>query len=71
MNICKRFKIGARLLLCGFIFNFLETWYFGWNIKPQSNGEMICDYISGFLMILGYLAIVWSQVKGSRYYDND
>lgn len=38
MKIGQGYKIGASLLLNGFIFNFLETWYFGWNISPMKNG---------------------------------
>ena len=66
MKIEQRFKVGARLLIGGFIFNFLETWYFGWNLRPQSISEMICDYIGGFLMLLGFLAVTWCQIEGKK-----
>lgn len=72
MKLVQRYKIGARLLISGFVFNFFETWYFGWNLRPQSVSEMICDYIGGFLMILGFLAIAWCQIeKRQKYYGND
>ncbi len=41
------------------MFNFIETWYFGWNLKPQSPAEMMCDYIANVAMVSGMLIIVY------------
>lgn len=50
---------GYALVIAGFVFNFLETWYFGWNWKPSCRLEMICDYAASAAMIAGMMIILW------------
>jgi vacuolar-type H+-ATPase subunit I/STV1 len=49
--------IGWILLFIGFLFNVLETWYFGWNLKPQSVPEAYCDGLSDLILFLGLVYI--------------
>lgn len=58
------YKFGSFLVVIGFVFNFLETWYFGWNLKPQSPAEMVCDYIAAFVMLIGIISIARCFVRG-------
>ena len=50
----------AAIIAAGFIFNIIETAYFGWNTKPSCTEEMICDYIASALILGGtiWLAIL-------------
>ncbi|WP_333594136.1 hypothetical protein [Anaerospora hongkongensis] len=56
------YKFGSFLVLIGFVFNFLETWYFGWNQKPQSPAEMVCDYIAIGFFLIGVLIVTYVSV---------
>ena len=58
----KVFRHGAEIFWAGFIFNLLETWYFGWNLKPQSPQEMMCDYLSAGLMVAGLTLEVYATM---------
>lgn len=42
----------ALLALC---VNFLETWWFGWNLHPQSSAEMVWGYISLAILIFAWI----------------
>lgn len=65
----KSFKISVVLIAIGFFFNLIETAYFGWNIKPQSPEEMICDYIAIGLMGAGKIGVAYSiMVLGEALY---
>ncbi|HMM20609.1 MAG TPA: hypothetical protein PKA10_07700 [Selenomonadales bacterium] len=52
--------------MIGFIFNFGETWYFGWNLKPQSPEEMVCDYIARGLMLIGWLIVLYVAISPQK-----
>ena len=52
-----RFIFGAGLLVSGFVFNFAETWYFGWNPIAKSTPEILCDYVASAMMLAGLLII--------------
>jgi hypothetical protein len=54
-----------KYIICGLIFGFIETAYFGWNLYPHSHAESICDIIAMSLVAIGYANI--SYDKG--YYD--
>ena len=54
------FKWGVILFYAGAIFNFLETWYFGWNRKPLTPEEMICDWVAFCVMLGGVFMVVKS-----------
>lgn len=58
----KSFKISVVLIIIGFFFNLAETAYFGWNVKPQSPEEMICDYIAIGLIGAGWIGICHSVI---------
>lgn len=50
-----RFIVGAVLILGGIFFNFAETAYFGWNLKPSCPAEIKCDYVSQVMIVSGML----------------
>ena len=37
----------VSIIAAGFIFNIIETAWFGWNLRPSCPQEMICDTICG------------------------
>lgn len=62
-----RFKVGATALIAGILFNFIETWYFGWNLKPSCPAEAVCDYIAGVAMVSGMLIVTYCNLfKGEE-----
>ena len=64
MSASETYRHGAELFWAGFIFNMLETWYFGWNLKASCPEEMMCDYLSAGLMVAGIMIQVYSaQIK--------
>ena len=54
-----KLSLGVRLLGFGLIFSLIESFWFGrfstmgFNLKPQSSGELVCDYVALFIMICG------------------
>ncbi len=50
-------NIGWLLILAAIIWMIIETWYFGWNLKPLSKEERVCDCIYSFLFIYGILLV--------------
>ena len=54
----KKYK-GFTIFVSGLAFNLIESLYFGigtvrgFNITPINTGELICDYISLAIIILG------------------
>lgn len=60
VNKGKIFRHGAEFFWAGFVFNVIETWHFGWNLKPQSPSEMLCDYIALGMMVAGIFAVVYA-----------
>jgi len=63
MNIMDIFSTGSALLVGGFVFNIAETWYFGWNLRPQSIAEMVCDYISTGTLLVGIIMVSYAIIK--------
>jgi len=61
----KRFRRGRmnNLMKLGIIFWILETAYFGWNWRPQSQTETICDYIAFGVFLIGYFFVARKEVK--------
>lgn len=41
------------ITLFAFAFWIAETWYFGWNMKPQTGQEALCDAIVVVLFVWG------------------
>lgn len=60
------FVMGWIHIFVSVIFNFAETWYFGWNLAPQSPAEMVCDYISILLFFMGLLFLSMAALKELR-----
>ena len=54
MEAIDRYTIGAILFWGGLLLWVAETWYFGWNLTPQSRAEVIMDVLSS-AMVLGGL----------------
>lgn len=48
-------KEGGTILIYSLIFNVLETAYFGWNMEAMSRQEEICDVISTFGFLTGFV----------------
>lgn len=48
------------LTLLAIVFSFAETWYFGWNFRPASTAEKICDYISLMILGLAFISLLMS-----------
>ena len=53
-------RIMFAIFTFGFVFNFLETWYFGWNWKASCPAESFCNSVSSVLIIIG--------LAGQMYY---
>lgn len=51
VNVRWRFRINWPRFWTGFIWGLYETAYFGWNLTPHSDAELLCDGL-GFLMLV-------------------
>lgn len=51
MNFVKNWII----FYLAIVFGLIETAYFGWNMFPHSNAEIICDGISILICALAFL----------------
>jgi hypothetical protein len=47
--------MNGRIFLIGVFFGIAETAYFGWNMFPASDAEVICD---GIAMLITSIALV-------------
>jgi len=56
-------KLGLVLIMVGFVFNFIETGYFGWNYYPSCPAETICDYIAYTFMLGGVILFIWRLIS--------
>lgn len=54
------FWTGASLIILGFVFQIGETWYFGWNLRPESMEEAWCDMVAAAMRYAGILAITYA-----------
>ncbi|TGE35904.1 hypothetical protein E4K67_22570 [Desulfosporosinus fructosivorans] len=61
MNYLKK---GLLIILVAFVFNVLETWFFGWNLRAQSAAEGFADMIAGLGILVG-MAFILGHVIGS------
>ncbi len=56
-----------KLLIFAMIFNFFSTWYFGWNMHPQSDWEHASDHFVIMIAILGFAQmIIKHEIKKHR-----
>lgn len=44
-----------NVIFLALMFSLFETAYFGWNLTPQSDAEMICDGISLLIFALAFV----------------
>ena len=51
-------KIGTYLVLLSLVFNIIETAYFGFNARPMSRPEEICDTVSQLMFNFGFTWMV-------------
>ena len=50
-----------NILIIAFIINFFSTWYFGWNMYPQSDLEHSSDHLCFMLATIGFAQIMWRK----------
>ncbi len=50
-----------KLLIFAMIFNFFSTWYFGWNMHPQSEWEHASDHFVMMIATLGFAEIIFKM----------
>lgn len=46
------------ILIFVFVFNFFSTWYFGWNMHPESQWEHASDHFCMILIAMGFAQII-------------
>lgn len=52
---------GFSLIVISYLFNIIETAYFGWNMEAQSVAEKFCDGIAAGVLIAGFMLLFgWS-----------
>ncbi len=56
---------GYVLMVLGIVLSIIETWYFGWNMTPQSISEQYCDTFCGLLVLIGFLMLCFSNNKST------
>lgn len=59
----EMYLLGVAVFFVAVLFNFSETWYFGWNLRPQSSAEMVCDYISFAGMMGGMFIVMYAWIE--------
>ncbi|MGI3042872.1 hypothetical protein [Shewanella algae] len=47
--------MNLQIFFIGLFFGIAEIWYFGWNLTPQSDAEMICDGIALLILALAFI----------------
>jgi hypothetical protein len=50
-----------KLLIIAIVLNFFSTWYFGWNMHPESEWEHFFDHLTLVLMTLGIAQTMWRK----------
>lgn len=56
-KIINKFGVATVLIVTGFVFNIIETTYFGFNKLPTSTPEVIADYVTGAFMVAGAVRV--------------
>lgn len=54
------------LILAGFIIKVIETWYFGWNMEPQSVGEAFWDMTTTVMIVWGLAGDILKNVTWQK-----
>ena len=47
--------MNLQIFFISVFFGIAETWYFGWNMTPQNDAEMICDGIALLIFALAFI----------------
>lgn len=67
MPIKRVIVIGLILFLIGLGLNIAETWYFGWNMRPESTAETYADIVTaipfGFGLIMMTRALLTFKIN--------
>jgi uncharacterized membrane protein len=58
MKPLRMLILGYIILVVSFLFNFLETAYFGYNLHAASFGEAVCDLVSYGGLWIGYILMI-------------
>lgn len=53
----KKYLIPFGIFMFGIILWLSESAYFGWNAVPNSTLELVCDIVSGIIILIGYFKI--------------
>ena len=61
MNYLKK---GLLIIAVAFVFNVLETWYFGWHLHAQSTMEGFADLVTAIGVWIGIM-MIFGHVVGS------
>ena len=55
--------MGWSMLLLGLVANFCETWYFGWNITPESAQELAADIVCAIICVVGVIVMMIARLR--------
>ncbi len=55
-----------KLLIFAMIFNFFSTWYFGWNMHPESQWEHASDHFVIMMASIGFAQIIMRREINKR-----
>ena len=47
--------MSIKIFILALLFGLTETAYFGWNLTPQSDAEVVCD---GITFLIGTMAFI-------------
>ena len=68
--INSREALGWIIMVLAFVFGFIQTWYFGWNTFPKSEGELLADLVCMGLFCHG-LGILKSAYNLKRFISDE
>ncbi len=54
----NKYLIPFGIFMFGIILWLSESAYFGWNALPKSTPEIICDVVSGIIILVGYIKLI-------------
>lgn len=46
--------MNTRIFILAVLFGIAETAYFGWNVRPMSDAELICDGITTLILAMAF-----------------
>jgi hypothetical protein len=63
----KLYKLGSNIIIITIVFNFLYTWYYGWNTEPISELEKTLDVICKYAIEIGIVCLIIPGLKLYKY----